>query len=98
MWVFMLFLIVGSLLFVFAYVFAISNDEPKSPTPADPKLTPEPPKPTPPQPTPPQKVEQKYVSIYEYTPCQSMKRCAHCDGENTYDARVCQICGNDIDS
>ena len=42
--------------------------------------------------------EQKYVSIYEYTSVQSVKKCAHCDGENKYGAKVCCICGNDIDS
>ena len=61
---------------------------PTSPTPA--------PKPT--DPAPPPKKEQKYISIYEYTSVQSVKKCAYCDGENKHGTKVCCICGSDIDS
>lgn len=89
---FLLLFFVG-IICAFVYVIKSSNEEPAPPTPPDPKPTPKPP-----EPVPVKKEEQKYVSIYEYTSLQSIKRCAHCDGENTYAAKVCQICGNDIDS
>lgn len=60
--------------------------------------TPPPPAPKPTDPAPPTKKEQKYITIYEYTSVKNVKRCAYCDGENKYGAKVCRICGNDIDS
>ena len=67
------------------------------PTPA-PKPPEPPPSPKPPTPTPEKKEEKKYVTIYEYTSVQHIKKCAYCDGENAYGTKVCRICGNDIDS
>lgn len=72
------------------------NNRPE-PTPA-PKPPEPPPSPKPPTPTPEKKEEKKYVTIYEYTSVQNIKKCAYCDGENTYGTKVCRICGNDIDS
>lgn len=43
-------------------------------------------------------IEEKYVSIYEYSTAKNMKRCPCCDGENVYGAKICHICGNDIES
>ena len=60
--------------------------------------TPPTPAPKPPDPVPSKKEEPKYISIYEYTPVQTVKRCAYCDGENNHGSKVCCICGNDIDS
>lgn len=79
----------------------VSGRSPDVPPPpaADPASKPPAPTPTP-RPSGavlPQK-EQKYVSIYEYTSMKPVKKCAHCDGENNNDAKVCCICGNDIDS
>lgn len=67
------------------------------PTPA-PKPPEPPPSPKPPTPPPAKKEEIKYVTIYEYTSVQHVKKCAYCDGENAYGTKVCRICGNDIDS
>ena len=81
-----------------------SSDAPPSPA-ADP--APKPPAPKPPAPVPspspsgsaPRKnKEQKYISIYEYASLQPVRKCAYCDGENKCDAKICCICGSDIDS
>lgn len=89
----LLLIVLGLLGFI---IYAAKKDfstEEKHTTP-----TPPTPAPKPPDPAPPPKKEQKYISIYEYTFTQPVKKCAHCDGENKYGAKVCCICGNDIDS
>ena len=95
-----IFLVLGLFIFIIyiAQKDSSSGSELASPTPPAPAPKPPEPTPKPPEPTPPKKEEQKYVSIYEYTPLHSVKKCAHCDGENKYGAKVCCICGNDIDS
>ena len=82
-------------LFIFIIYAVLKDSSPGSkPTPTPPPV----PTPKPPEPAPPKKEEQKFVSIYEYTSVQSVKKCAYCDGENKYGTKVCCICGNDIDS
>ncbi len=88
------------LLFIFGFfAFVIYIVRKDSSTEDDPPM-PSPPSPAqkPPEPTPPKEKEQKFFSIYEYTPVQTVKRCAYCDGENKTGTKVCCICGNDIDS
>lgn len=89
---FLLFLLIGV---VALLVFLNKKSESDSPSYTPPTPTPAP---KPPEPTPPNEKEQKYISIYEYTPVQTVKRCAYCDGENKHGTKVCCICGNDIDS
>jgi len=95
-----IFLVLGLFIFIIYVAQKDSSSGSGSASPTPPAPVPKPPEPTPkpPEPTPPKKEEQKYVSIYEYTSVQSVKKCAHCDGENKYGAKVCCICGNDIDS
>ena len=88
-----IFLVLGLFIFI---IYVAQKDSSSGSGSASP--TPPAPASKPPEPTPPKKEEQKYVSIYEYTSVQSVKKCAHCDGENKYGAKVCCICGNDIDS
>lgn len=88
-----IFLVLGLFVFII-YVAQKDSSSGSEPTPTPPPV----PTPKPPEPAPPKKEEQKYVSIYEYTSVQSVKKCAYCDGENTYGTKVCCICGNDIDS
>ena len=88
-----IFFVLGLFIFI---IYVAQKDSSSGSRSASP--TPPAPAPKPPEPTPPKKEEQKYVSIYEYTSVQSVKKCAHCDGENKYGAKVCCICGNDIDS
>lgn len=73
----------------------LNNRSEPTPTPKPPEP---PPSPKPPTPTPVKKEEIKYVTIYEYTSSQYVKRCAYCDGENACSAKICSICGNNIDS
>lgn len=89
---FLLFLLIGV---VALLVYLNKKSERDSPSYTPPTPTPAP---KPPEPTPPKEKEQKYISIYEYTPVQTVKRCAYCDGENKHGTKVCCICGNDIDS
>lgn len=88
-----IFFVLGLLVFII-YVSQKGSSSGSEPTPTPPPV----PTPKPPEPAPPKKEEQKYVSIYEYTSLHSVKQCAHCDGENKYGAKICCICGNDIDS
>lgn len=66
-----------------------STPAPKPPEP--------PPSSKPPTPVPEKKVEKNYVTIYAYSLVSNKKRCAYCDGENDYGAKVCCICGSNVD-
>lgn len=89
-----IFLVLGLPFVLIIYVAQKDSSSGSEATPTPPTV----PTPKPPEPVPPKKEEQKYVSIYEYTSLHSVKKCAHCDGENKYGAKICCICGNDIDS
>lgn len=43
-----------------------------------------------------QKEQPKYVTIYEFSPKESIKICSYCDGENPIDTHHCSICGEEI--
>lgn len=90
-WVILLFV-----LGLFAFIIYIAQKD--TSTGAEHTTPSPPPAPKPPEPAPSPKTEQKYITIYEYTSTQSVKKCAYCDGENSYGAKVCCICGSDIDS
>lgn len=78
-----------------AAMLAYFNSRSESTPPSKP---PEPtPSPKPTIPAPEKKEEMNYVTIYEYSPVSDKKRCAYCDGENACSAKVCRICGNDVD-
>lgn len=91
-WVILLFV-----LGLFSFIIYVAQ---KDSSTGEEHTTPSPPTPAPkpPEPAPPPKKEQRYISIYEYTSTQPVKKCAYCDGENANGAKVCCICGSDIDS
>ena len=95
-----IFLVLGLFVFIIYVAQKDSSSGSGTTSPTPPATAPKPSEPTPkpPEPVPPKKEEQKYVSIYEYTSLQNVKRCAYCDGENKYGVKVCCICGSDIDS
>ena len=68
-----------------------------SPKPPEPTPAPKPPEPNP-VPKPPVPEKLKYVTIYEYTSVQTVRKCSYCDGENKSGTRVCCICGKEIDT
>ena len=92
-WIILL-LVLGIFGFIidFTHKVRITREEhsmPSTPTPT--------PMPKSPEPAPSPKRVQKYVSIYEYSSVRNTKNCGYCDGENVCDAKVCCVCGNDID-
>ena len=68
-----------------------------SPKPPEPTPAPKPPEPNP-APKPPVREKLKYVTIYEYTSVQTVRKCSYCDGENKCGTKVCCICGKEIDT
>lgn len=44
----------------------------------------------------PSATPKNYVSIYEYSPNKTVKKCAYCDGENIEYEKYCRICGNNF--
>lgn len=81
---FLLFLFVGAVVFI-VYLYRRSENGGASYTPPSP------------EPDSVKKEAQKYISIYKYTSMRPVRKCACCDGENTYGAKVCCICGTDMD-
>lgn len=63
---------------------------------SEPEPEPEP-KPEPVEPISGEKKTPNYVTVYEFNPKKNVKVCCCCDGENTWDARRCCICGEKID-